>query len=85
MRLTGVVPAPLRAGPTHRAWRAKRQRLTSELAVLNGKRWTTAEDVVVMRDDVGLVELAVLLGRSYSAVMNRRKIVRMREECRGQS
>ena len=44
----------------------------------NGRRWTAAEESIVVRDDLGLVEMAWMIGRSYAAVASRRVVLRRR-------
>ncbi len=39
-------------------------------------RWTLAEDVIVMRDDITVLEICYMLGRSYAAISSRRKQLR---------
>lgn len=38
--------------------------------------WTAAEDAVAMREELAIVEVCYLLGRSYNAVANRRNYLR---------
>jgi hypothetical protein len=46
----------------------------------NGELWTPAEESIVMRDDITLIEICYLLGRSYGAVTGRRLELRRREK-----
>jgi hypothetical protein len=45
-----------------------------------GRPWTAADDAVVLDDELFLTEMCYLLGRSYSAVNNRRVLLRRRRE-----
>jgi hypothetical protein len=40
------------------------------------KLWTPEEDAVILRSDIGVVEMCYMLGRSYYAVVGRRKTLR---------
>jgi hypothetical protein len=56
-------------------WKRARTELTSNaLTSSEGRanRWTAEEDKVLERFDISLTELALLLGRSYSACADRR-------------
>ncbi len=57
---------------------AAAQGRTRSIAVSRGKIWTGVEDDLVMRDDLTMEELAVLLERTYAAVVGRRRNVRRR-------
>lgn len=59
--------------------RRRRLRLKDIPAPRNGDPWTEADDAVAMRDDIYLVEMCYLLGRSYAAVAGRRKKLLHRE------
>ncbi len=48
------------------------ERLKRIPAPRNGSRWTAAEDSIVLRDEVSIIEQAYMLGRSYRAVAARR-------------
>lgn len=41
----------------------------------NGTRWTPAEDSILNREDLTVVEQCFMLGRSYSAVLKRRQLL----------
>jgi hypothetical protein len=59
-----------------RQGRRRRQRLAQTIpAPRSGEPWIPADDVIVMRDDIYLVEICYLLGRSYCAVKSRRRIL----------
>jgi len=59
---------------TRRARDAALSRVPSPNA---GRPWSSQEDALVMRDDITLVEMAYLVGRSASAVIQHRKILRL--------
>lgn len=40
-----------------------------------GQRWSDAEDAIVVRDDVGIVEICSMLSRTYHSVMSRRGLL----------
>jgi hypothetical protein len=52
-----------------RKWRRKMQGIP---APRSGIRWTPEDDAVVTRDDITLVEMCFILGRSYDSVSARR-------------
>jgi hypothetical protein len=68
--------SPIASRAYYRQWRRARQRATAEVAALSGKRWTPREDAIAMREDIGLVEIATMLGRSWASVLCRRKALR---------
>lgn len=54
------------------------QRLVEEIpAPRGGEPWSATEDSIALRDDVSLIEICYMLGRSYGAVRSRR--VRLRD------
>ena len=75
---------PLKARESIRDWRERNldyarrqgrknyQRLRDIPAPNSGKSWTPAEDATVLRDDITLIEMAYMLGRSVGAVHARR-------------
>lgn len=52
--------------------RRRRQDLRSIPCPRNGNPWTPAEDSIIMRPDLRMVEMCYMIDRSYEAVMNRR-------------
>lgn len=65
----------------HRAYLAKDRR--GEIRRTRPKRppWTSEEDIFLMRDDLTVKQMAVRLGRSYSAVVqHRQKLLRRQAE-----
>jgi hypothetical protein len=50
----------------------RRLRLKEIPVPRNGTRWTPAEDAIVTRDDISIVEMCYMTGRSYGAVNTRR-------------
>ena len=49
---------------------------TLQTAERAGCEWTGAEMELIMRDDLTVKQMAVMLGRSYWAVLNRRQLIR---------
>lgn len=64
--IIGVAAARLRALNNETLQTAKRA----------GREWTGAEMELIMRDDLTVKDMAVMLGRSYWAVVNRRQLIR---------
>ncbi len=56
--------------------RQRRERLAAIPAPRAFEAWIPAEDALVTREDLALVELCYMLGRSYNAVANRRNYLR---------
>jgi hypothetical protein len=57
-----------------------RRRLALRLSTIpcprNGEPWTAAEDSIVSRDDLRIIEMCYMTGRSYGAVAGRRSTLR---------
>lgn len=68
--------ARLGANATTRARKRAAQNHTESKANRSRARWSEADDATVMRTDLTRIEAALILGRTLSAVENRRRALR---------
>lgn len=57
--------------PSHGFFIKHVQAITRDHATNHGKEWTAADDVVLHRKDIGRIEKALILGRTYESVGTR--------------
>lgn len=58
--------------PRERAWVVERQRASALSAARSGATWTPEEDALLASSDLPRIELALILGRTFTAVRHRR-------------
>lgn len=61
-----------RGEPVARDLRKRAQAATATAATRHRARWSAAEDLIVLRDDISAIEMAFMLNRTLSAVGQRR-------------